>query len=186
VSVAGEQGTGKTSAARILVSLIDPSTVPIRKPPKDQEAWVTGAGGSWVVAFDNVSTIPEWLSDALCRASTGDGDARRKLYSDGDLVVFTFRRVIILTSIDVGAVRGDLADRLLAADLNAIPELDRSTDKDLAAEWARPYPTVLGALLSLAAKVRDRLPGVTLTRKPRMADLPACSRRSMTNSARTA
>jgi hypothetical protein len=170
VSIAGEQGTGKTSAARILVSLIDPSTVPIRKPPKDPEAWVTAAGGSWVVAFDNVSTIPEWFSDALCRASTGDGDARRKLYSDGDLVVFAFRRVLILTSIDVGAVRGDLADRLLAADLNAISELDRSTDKDLAAEWARAYPAVLGALLSLAAKVLDRLPGVTLARKPRMAD----------------
>jgi len=46
-------------------------------------------------------------------AVTGDGDVRRKLYTDGDLYVFAFRRCIIITGTDLGSVNGDLSDRLL-------------------------------------------------------------------------
>jgi hypothetical protein len=170
LNIDGEHGTGKTSAARILLQLIDPSTALVRKPPKDQEAWITAAGGSWAVAFDNVSAIPDWLSDSLCRASTGEGDVRRKLYSDGDLVVFAFRRVILMTSIDVGAVRGDLADRSLTAHLDAIDDDHRRDEGEFAAEWIEAYPSVLGAFYTLAARVIERLPGLVLESKPRMAD----------------
>src|SRR5687767_7851313 len=57
------------------------------------------------------------LSDSLCRAATGDGDVGRALYTDSDLAVFAFRRCIILNGIDVGALRGDLADRTLPINL---------------------------------------------------------------------
>jgi hypothetical protein len=65
--------------------------VPARQSPKDLEQWTTAAAGSWWVGLDNLSGLPDWLSDALCRASTGDGDVRRKLYSDGGLYVVRFR-----------------------------------------------------------------------------------------------
>jgi hypothetical protein len=122
LSLFGEQGTGKSTGCRRLVSLIDPSPVPLRKPPRDPEGWVTAAQGSWVVALDNLSHVPDWLSDSLCRAATGDGDVRRALYTDSDLAVFAFRRCIILNGIDVGALRGDLADRTLPINLDRIEE----------------------------------------------------------------
>jgi hypothetical protein len=102
LSLFGEQGTGKSTGCRRLVSLIDPSPVPLRKPPRDPEGWVTAAQGSWVVALDNLSQVPDWLSDSLCRAATGDDDVRRALYTDSDLAVFAFRRCILLNGIDVG------------------------------------------------------------------------------------
>ena len=102
LSLFGEQGTGKSTGCRRLVSLIDPSPVPLRKPPRDPEGWVTAAQGSWVVALDNLSHVPDCLSDSLCRAATGDGDVRRALYTDSDLAVFAFRRCILLNGIDVG------------------------------------------------------------------------------------
>ncbi len=77
----GGQGRGKTTAAKVLAMLLDPGPVPVRKPPRDAEAWVTAAAGSWLVAIDNLSDIQPWLSDSLCRAVTGDGDVRRKLYT---------------------------------------------------------------------------------------------------------
>jgi hypothetical protein len=86
----GEQGTAKTTAAKVLALLLDPSPAPTRKPPKDMEGWVTAAAGSWVVAIDNLTDVPPWLSDSICRAVTGEGDIRRKLYSDGELSVFAF------------------------------------------------------------------------------------------------
>ena len=89
----------------MLVDLIDPSPVPLRQAPRDADSWVTAASGSWVVALDNLSAIPPWLSDSLCRAATGDGNVKRALYTDADLAVLKFRRCVIVNGIDVGAVR---------------------------------------------------------------------------------
>jgi hypothetical protein len=166
----GEQGTGKSTAARIIASVVDASTVQLRKPPRDLDSWTTAAVGSHVVAVDNLSTLPDWLSDALCRASTGDGDVRRRLYTDGDLHVISFRRVVILNGIDLGAVRDDLADRLVTVDLHRIEETARARDDDLTQRWQAAAPLILGGLLDLTARVLAILPSVHLERSPRMAD----------------
>ena len=134
---------------------------------------MTAAAGSWVVGLDNLSIVPDWLSDALCRAVTGDGDVRRRLYTDGDVHVFSFRRCLILNGIDIGAVRGDLADRLLSIDFKVIPEENRLTETEIWPEWDAVHPRLLGALLDLAAGIAGILSSVRLGRKPRMADF-AC------------
>lgn len=166
----GEQGTGKSTATRTIASIIDPSPVPARKVPRDIDAWVTAAAGSWVVGLDNVSAIPEWFSDSLCRAVTGDGDVRRTLYTDGDLSVFAFRRCVILNGIDLGALRGDLADRLLRVELGRILPDRRREDSELGAAWRSAHPAILGALLDLAVEIKSLRPEVELSEKPRMAD----------------
>ena len=170
LAIFGEQGTGKTTAVKVLVMLLDPSPVPIRKPPRDADSWVTAAAGSWVVGLDNLSDVPPWLSDSLCRASTGDGDVRRKLYSDSDYAVFAFRRCIIFDAIDVGALAPDLADRTVAITLDLIPDENRTDEETFWSQWTAVHPEILGAVLTLAARVMARLPGVQLARKPRMAD----------------
>ena len=152
------------------MALLDPSPVPVRKPPRDMESWVTMAAGSWVVALDNLSDIPPWLSDSLCRASTGDGDVRRRLYTDGDYAVFAFRRCIIFNGIDVGALATDLADRTLPLTLDPIPESDRKDEKTFWSDWDTAHPKLLGAILSLASDVLRRLPEISLEKTPRMAD----------------
>lgn len=170
LALLGEQGTGKSTALRVLVSLSDPSPVPLRKPPRDADSWITAAAGSWVVGLDNLSDIPPWLSDSLCRASTGDGDVRRKLYSDSDYAVFSFRRCVLFSAIDVGALAPDLADRTVAINLDLIPDEARSDEETFWARWDDAHPQLLGAVLDLAARVIARLPAVKLTKTPRMAD----------------
>jgi hypothetical protein len=170
LAIFGEQGTGKATAVKVLVLLLDPSPVPVRKPPRDADSWVTAAAGSWVVGLDNLSDVPPWLSDSLCRASTGDGDVRRKLYSDSDYAVFAFRRCIIFDAIDVGALAPDLADRTVAITLDLIPDEDRADEETFWSRWQDAHPRLLGAVLTLAARVIARLPDVRLPRKPRMAD----------------
>src|SRR5699024_3921268 len=114
------------------------------------EGWVTAASGSWCVGIDNLSTIPDWLSDSLCRAVTGDGDVRRALYTDGELSVFAFRRVILVNGIDVGAMRGDYAERSLVANLRPIDKQNRRTEREIGSAWERDQGLILGALLDLA------------------------------------
>lgn len=173
LAVFGEQGSGKSSASRLLVALVDPSPVALRKPPRDMDSWVTAAQGSWVVGLDNLSTVPDWLSDSLCRAVTGEGDVRRQLYSDSELSVFAFRRCVLLNGIELGAIRGDLADRLVTVDLDRIPEDRRRTEHEMDREWRDSYPLIFGGLLDLAAGVAQLLPSVRLDTHPRMADFAA-------------
>jgi len=168
----GEQGTGKSTAGRLLVQLLDPSAAPLRSSPKDEETWGVSAAASYVVGIDNISSIPLWMSDAMCRAVTGDGLVRRRLYTDSDVSVLSLKRVLVLTSIDAGALRGDLAERLLTVELERIDAKSRRTDRALAEAWQAAHPRLLGALLDLVCQVMAVLPeaAAELVEHPRMAD----------------
>lgn len=166
----GEHGTAKSSAARLLTSLIDRCASQLRTAPRNVEDWAVAAAGSWVTCLDNVSDLQHWLQDAICRASTGDGMLRRQLYTDSDVSVLAFRRVVALTSIDVGSINGDLADRLLTIELERIPASRRSTEEDLTHQWTKIHAEVLGGLLHVVVNVLRVLPTVQHTDLPRMAD----------------
>ncbi|MBT9156984.1 MAG: hypothetical protein DDT37_01989 [Firmicutes bacterium] len=122
------------------------------------------------MALDNLSGISSWLSDSLCRSVTGDGLVRRALFTDSDLAVLSFRRAVILTSIDLGMLRGDLGDRLVLADLEPISDTHRRAEADLDRILAEKRPRILGALLDTLAAVLGRLPAVQLKAISRMAD----------------
>ncbi|MDQ0689031.1 hypothetical protein QFZ56_008077 [Streptomyces achromogenes] len=172
--LSGEQGTAKSTATKMLVQLIDPSAAPARSTPKDPDDWATAAVGSWVVGLDNLSRIPEWLSDAMCRAATGDANVKRTLYSDSDVTVQEFRRVLIVNGIDVGTLRGDLADRMIPVHLDRITQ--RRTETALWEAYHEAHPRILGALLDLLVAVLGKLPAIREKADrgeiplPRMAD----------------
>jgi hypothetical protein len=167
LTVTGAQGTGKSVLGRTLVRTVDPGPALLRSAPKDLEDWTTTAAGSRVVGLDNVSRIPEWLSDAMCRAVTGEGYAKRALYTDDDLHVLSFRRALLLTSIDPGSMRGDLGERLLPVELRRLGG-KRRTEGTLDRLVERQLPAIFGGLLDLMAEVLAN--PVKLRRLPRMAD----------------
>ncbi|MCX4682632.1 ATP-binding protein [Streptomyces sp. NBC_01433] len=172
--LSGEQGTAKSTATKMLVQLLDPSAAPARSTPKDPDDWSTAAVGSWVVGLDNLSRIPEWLSDAMCRAATGDANVKRTLYSDSDVTVQEFRRVLIVNGIDVGTLRGDLADRMIPVHLHRITQ--RRTETALWEAYDEAQPRIVGALLDLLVRTLQELPAVREKADngeiplPRMAD----------------
>ncbi|GAA4098793.1 DUF3854 domain-containing protein [Actinomadura miaoliensis] len=166
----GEQGTGKSKSAQMVIGIIDPSGAPKRTAPRDVKSWATQAFNSWGLCLDNVSYIPDWLSDALCRAVTGDGIVDRALYTDDDVVVLEFRRVLALTTIDAGALAGDLAERLLTIELSLIKDSERREEAELDRAFADAHAAILASLFDLLAQVLKALPDVRLTERPRMAD----------------
>ena len=166
----GEQGSGKSTCGSILGRMFDPSPVPLRSEPRDLEQWHVAASGSWCVVLDNLSGMPPWLSDGLCKASTGDGVVKRKLYSNNDLSVVSFRRIIAMTSIDVGHLRGDLADRLAIVELRPITGTSRLTDARIASAFRESHARLLGGLLTLAGKARHVEANLPDFEMARMAD----------------
>ena len=166
----GEQGTGKSYAAKMVIGIIDPSGAPKRTAPRDIKSWATQAFNSWALCLDNVSVIADWLSDALCRAVTGDGIVDRALYTDDDVVVLEFRRVLAMTTIDAGALAGDLAERLVTIELHTIPDAKRREENEMDEAYSDAHASILASLFDLLAKVLKVLPDVVLTERPRMAD----------------
>ena len=123
-----------------------------------------------MTCLDNVSDLQPWLQDAICRAVTGDGMLRRQLYTNSDVSVLAFKRVIALTSIDPGKINGDLADRLLTVELERIDDESRMSEEDLDARGRDKHPVVLGGLLDTTVEVLRILPAVRRADLPRMAD----------------
>ncbi|MGP3950091.1 ATP-binding protein [Streptomyces sp. 7N604] len=166
----GEQGTGKSKGAAMVIGIVDPSGAPKRTAPRDMKSWSVQAFNSWALCLDNVSTIPDWLSDALCQAVTGAGVIDRALFTDDDVIVLEYRRVLAMTTIDAGTLAGDLAERMLTIELQLIPDHARREEAEMDAAYRDAHPAILASLFDLLAEVLKALPEVQLTERPRMAD----------------
>lgn len=170
IDLVGEQGSGKSVAARVLRSLVDPSEAPLRSMPRDDRDLIIAAVNCHVLAFDNLSVIPAWFADGVCRISTGSGYATRRLHTDTDEVVFSAARPVILNGIPNLTERADLADRAIAIHLPTMPEAGRRVEKDFWSEFEAARPAILGALLDGVSSALRRESSVKLERLPRMAD----------------
>ncbi len=166
----GEQGTAKSTLTKSLRALLDPNKAPLRAEPRDERDLLIAAKNSWVLAFDNLSYLKPWLSDALCRLATGSGFATRQLFTDDAEVLFSAQRPIILNSIDDLATRSDLLDRAIVLPLEQIPETQRRTEAGYWAEFEQARPRILGALYDAVSVALRNLPEVQTDRLPRMAD----------------
>ncbi len=172
LDLVGEQGTSKSTTARRLLSLTDPTDDPLRRPPRDDRELRAMLAHTYLPALDNLSHLPEWLSDDLCRVATGGYIGGRTLYTDDDESGLHVCRPLLLTGISDVAVRGDLADRCYVVPLEPIPDAERRTERDLDAAWEAARPRILGALLDAAVVGLARLdhPEVLGADLPRMAD----------------
>jgi hypothetical protein len=170
LDLTGEQGSAKSTRARVLRSLVDPSSAPLRTAPREERDLMISAQSSWVLAFDNLSHLPQWLSDAFCRLATGGGLSTRELYSDAEEVLFDAQRPVLFTGIEDVAVSGDLLDRSIRLSLPTIPDKQRKPESLLWREFEAVRPRLLGALLNVVSAALRNQSNVNLDRLPRMAD----------------
>jgi hypothetical protein len=166
----GEQGSAKTTTARIVRSIVDPHVLAVRRPPRDEHDLAVGANNSWGLAFDNLSLIRTWLSDALCCLSTGGGFGTRELYSDTEEAIFAVQRPVVATGIDQLPTRNDLLDRSVIVECEVIDDEDRIPESHFYAEFGQKWPFILGAFLDLLCGALRELPKVEIKGLPRMAD----------------
>ena len=166
----GEQGSAKSTAARIFRSLIDPNTAALRSTPREERDLLIAGTNGWVVAFDNLSHLPTWVSDALCRIATGSGFGVRQLYADDAEILFQVQRPVVLNGIEDLAARGDLLDRSVLVYLPAIPEDRRLPERNFNSQFEEARPRILGALLDVVSGAIRNLGTADLSSVPRMAD----------------
>jgi hypothetical protein len=168
--ISGEQGSAKTFLAKLLRALVDPNAAPVRTLPREERDLFIAANNGHVLAFDNLSALPSWLSDTLCRLASGGSFAVRQLYTDQDEVLFDAARPIILNGIEDVVTRPDLADRGLFVGLRPIAEAQRRPEQELWREFELERPRLLGALLDAVSHGLRMRPQLRVDRLPRMAD----------------
>src|SRR5262245_53609481 len=170
IELCGEHGTAKTTTARIISRLVDPSAAPARSPPADERDLTAAAHASYVLAYDNLSSLPLWLSDALCRLATGAGLSGRTLYTNTDETVVEAKRPLLLTGINPLALRGDIADRANKIFLEQIKQSARKDEASFWREFEAALPKLVGAVMDALVIGLKNLPNTKLANLPRMAD----------------
>ena len=166
----GEHGSAKSTTAKIHRRLVDPNKSVTRAAPRDERDLAIAATNGAVISLDNLSTVPDWLSDTLCRVSTGLGFSTRTLYENDEETLFDACRPIVINGIGVLGTRSDLLDRTIELELPRIPDDRRQDEAQFWAAFDREQPAILGALLDAVSGAIGQLDAVKLERAPRMAD----------------
>ena len=170
----GEQGSAKSTLQELIRMLVDPSSITTVTFPRDINELIQKLAHNYICYFDNVSLIPIWISDQLCRAVTGSGFSKRELYTDDDDIIYNFKRCIGFNGINLGATKADLLDRGIIIELERIPREKRRRVEEIWAEFDRIKPELLGYIFDMLVKVlqvksnggiADEIKGL-----PRMAD----------------
>jgi hypothetical protein len=152
----GQHGAAKSTAATVIAMACGDE--PERDIPKDPGAdahdFMVSLSGTHITLLDNLSHVSAQASDVLCVAVTGGTSRQRKLFTDIDLVYLRLRKPLIATSIDLGIVREDLAERMIPIRLPLAPTgTERKSEKRLMADFRDARPGIFGALLDIMVGV---------------------------------
>lgn len=166
----GEKGSAKTTTCELLKRLIDPSVMGTLALEKDKRTLVVNLAQHWYLPFDNISNINIDTSDMLCRAITGGGIQQRKMCTNAEDYIFTFKRCITLNGISNVANRADLLDRSLLFELVRVPESERKELRLIYKAFDKDRASILGGIFTTLSKALGVYQSVKLSKLPRMAD----------------
>ena len=164
----GPQGSAKSTAVSVFKQLLDPSQIRLSSPPDNFREFVQLGSHHWFLPIDNLSSLPEWLSDALCRACTGEGFSKRELYSDDDDVVYSFQNVGSLNGINLVVEKPDLMERCIIFGLEKVERVENMASFNKRLKEAKPL--ILGAMFEALAEALQHIDSVQTETQFRMSD----------------
>ena len=149
----GEQGGAKSTFRELIKMLVDPSIITTLTFPRDTNEFIQQLSHNYIAYYDNVSTIPEWISDLFCRAVTGNSASKRGLFTNDDDFYYNFKRIVGVNGIDLAATKADLLDRSIIMQTERIDKKNRKKIKKIWEKFNQLKPYVLGYIFSILSKV---------------------------------
>lgn len=165
-----EPGSGKSFATNIIKQIVDPHEVMTISVPREERDLFAASGVSWLMAFDNFSSVPPWLSDVFCRLSTGGGTIDRLMRTNNEAHIYSAKRPAIVNGITDFFNRSDIMQRSLIMDFGRINPEKRRDEYELWNDFYRVAPGIFYDILDLLVKVLQFLPAVKVNNPPRMID----------------
>lgn len=147
LEVYGQKASAKSTCLKRIQDLIDPHTVnPLFAMPRKENDVAMCLSSDYLICFDNISFIPQDISDLLCRNCTGTVQVKRKLFTDDTQALSEPNAIVCFNSTRQCIVRSDLADRAVFLELERISPEKMQSEKELQKEWKEDLPFFFGAL----------------------------------------
>lgn len=168
----GPAGSTKTTKAKTALAVLDPRDELGSAFGKNLGDDQVKAQGRYLVGYDNLTSVSGAVSDHVCRLVSGDEIDKRRLYSDTEQIVITYRRTGALTAIALPPLKPDALERVIPIALDRVPDHLRRSEIAITRAFAEAHPLILGGLCDALVTVLRNLPKVQAEDipRPRMAD----------------
>jgi len=172
----GSAGSSKSTFTAYVKQVVDPSGKHKENNligfPKKTDDLVAIESHRYMIGFDNVSEIDQEMSDELCRAITGGSTSNRKLYTNLDESISSYKNKIILNGIVPRLNYPDLQTRIITYPRKPLDKSNTLTEEKLEKIFQYLLPNVLGSIFQTLQKALKAFPIVSKQIKPiqRMAD----------------
>lgn len=146
----GPSGSAKSTMSILTRSIIDPSATKEIVLTQRTELPQTFMQHRLPV-FGNCGYLSQEQSDMFCNLITGGSIFKRKLYTDGDAITWTFMHSTILNGIAPPSLAPDLMTRAIKFELEHIPESFLRGEQEVMKEANEILPSARGYLMQLVA-----------------------------------
>jgi len=167
----GAPGACKSGSISALRGLLDPAYqmhTYVQKNAGDAALYIEQNA---LPAFDNLTTITKDVENVMCLAATGGAIAKRRLYTNADMVIYQLKRAMLITALEIPTSASDLLDRAIVVALDRVTPGQRRLERDVKREYAQDLPGILGGMCDHLSKMLDlygKIPPPSDL--PRMAD----------------
>lgn len=168
--ITGSAGSGKTTAARLIKSIFDPSEAIDNSPPKNEDDLALVFHEKAIPLIDNVQSLNNTFSDSFCRAVTGISFQKRMLYTNSEMICLSYRRSPIITSITIPSTNDDFLSRAIIVTMKNIDECSKVNLSSIVDRFERVRPNIVFTFIEILKRAMSILPSIKVNYKTRMGD----------------
>jgi hypothetical protein len=168
--VHGTEGSAKSTFLKLLKKIVDPSKPELLTIHDSKSEFIQQLAHNYFSAYDNIKYNPKWLSDEACKAITGIGQTKRKLYSDDEDIVFEYKHCLGFNGINAAFSDPDVLNRSVLVELLPIDEENRKTEREILDVFNKFRPSILKYIFDILARAISVKESIKIDGLPRMAD----------------
>lgn len=168
--ILAEKGSGKSTTTKLIRQIVDPNRTGVSLINNSKDDILVLLANSSLCCFDNVSSIPDDISDILCTAVTGGNYNKRALYTNSNLTTLSLHNTLVINGINAVPGKDDLAERMLLLKLKPYKTNERRSDNDIWGKFKVDLPYLLGSIFSVLSEAIVEFQQLKLDNLPRMAD----------------
>lgn len=165
----GGQGSGKTTLSNMIQKIVDPHNHGAFVMPNNKEELSIALANNYLLTLDNASSLPKDASDLLCSAVTGASTIKRKLFTDNDVSVVSFKNCILLNGITIDNIKSDLYDRAIMLEMQRLRGLYKRND-ELYPGFEKILPSIMREIFFTLSKALAVYKNINSCGNYRMAD----------------
>jgi len=167
----GSAGSAKSTFTAYWKVIVDPSgrlkENNLMGFPKKIDDLVATESHRYMIAFDNVSEVDQEISDELCRSITGGSTSNRKLYTNSDESISSYKNKICLNGIVPRLNYPDLQTRIISYPRKSLDENNTLSEAKLEEKFQTLLPDVLGCVFKTLQKALKLFPSIAEHSNPK-------------------